>query len=318
MTILISTLGQMAFLALLIATGYLLVRLAAVPSSTAKALSKLENNLFVPALMLGTFMQSFTRESFRTSGLFFLAGSIAMLLSLLIATLLSRLFTKDAYLQRIYCYCLGFPNSGFMGNAVMLAMFPGIFMEYLIFTLPQQILTHAFGVPCLLMPKEAQDTTQTRWQRFKLRARPFFNPMLIAMLVGMLIGILNLPLPGFFKSTVNTLGDCMSPVAMLLTGMIIADIDLGGALSNLKSYLISAIRLLAIPLATLMALLLIDMPQSLRICIVCALSMPLGLNSIVIPRAFDLDTTDAAGMILISHLFSCATIPLVFAIFNLI
>jgi predicted permease len=67
-----------------------------------------------------------------------------------------------------------------------------------------------------------------------------------------------------------------------------------------------------------MALLLIDMPQSLRICIVCALSMPLGLNSIVIPRAFDLDTTDAAGMILISHLFSCATIPLVFAIFNLI
>ena len=46
--------------------------------------------------------------------------------------------------------------------------------------------------------------------------------------------------------------------------------------------------------------------------------MPLGLNTIVIPKAYDLDSTVASGMALISHLLSIGTIPLVFMIFELL
>ena len=48
------------------------------------------------------------------------------------------------------------------------------------------------------------------------------------------------------------------------------------------------------------------------VCAVCAIAMPLGLNTIVIPSAYGKDSTVAAGMAIISHLLSCITIPLVF------
>ena len=48
------------------------------------------------------------------------------------------------------------------------------------------------------------------------------------------------------------------------------------------------------------------------------MAMPLGLNTIVVPKGYGKDTTDAAGMALISHTLSIATIPLVFLIFGLL
>ena len=48
------------------------------------------------------------------------------------------------------------------------------------------------------------------------------------------------------------------------------------------------------------------------------IAMPLGLNTIVIPAGYGKDTSDAAGLALVSHLLSCITIPIIFLIFNII
>ena len=52
--------------------------------------------------------------------------------------------------------------------------------------------------------------------------------------------------------------------------------------------------------------------------LLCAVAMPLGLSPVVIPAAYGQDTSAAAGMALISHLLSVATIPLVFWVYSLI
>ncbi len=108
----------------------------------------------------------------------------------------------------------------------------------------------------------------------------------------------------------------MSPVAMLLTGMTIAKIDLKVTFKNLSVYAVSAIRLLFIPAAAILILRFLPLPQPLALCTVCSLAMPLGLNTIVVPGAYGKDTSVAAGMALISHLLSCFTIPLVFMLFE--
>ena len=46
--------------------------------------------------------------------------------------------------------------------------------------------------------------------------------------------------------------------------------------------------------------------------------MPLGLNTIIVPAAYDLDTKEASSMSLISHLLSSITIPLIFLLFEYI
>lgn len=106
----------------------------------------------------------------------------------------------------------------------------------------------------------------------------------------------------------------MSPIAMLLTGITVSTISLKKTFSDVRTYTISIIRLIVFPLIFLAVANLFLMSETVYICALCSLAMPLGLNTIVIPSAYGKDTSVAAGMAVISHLLSCVTIPLIFMI----
>lgn len=311
MAVFFSTLNQMGFLLLLIMIGFILVRSGILSTDGAGVLSKLETYVLVPALVLGTFMNNFTTERIGTAGQYFLVGLAVILLSIPIAIVVGRRFSKDFDLRNIYIYGLAFSNFGFMGNAVVKALFPEVFMEYLIFVLPFWTFIYLWGVPYLLMSSEED-------RGFKAGLKRLINPMFIAMIIGIILGLTNCPVPSFLKNGITTLGDCMSPVAMLLTGMTIGKISLKQTFRNVPIYIVSVIRLLVLPLLAILILRFIPISYGLSLCTVCALAMPLGLSTIVIPAAYGKDTSDAASMALISHLLSCVTIPVVFMIFNMV
>lgn len=311
MAVLFSTLNQMGFLLFLIIIGFVLVRAKLIPDTGAGVLSKLETYVLVPALVLGTFMQNFTAERIGTAGRYFLVGLIVILISIPIAIVIGRRFSKNFDLRNIYIYGLAFSNFGFMGNAVVKAMFPEIFMEYLIFVLPFWTFIYMWGVPYLLMSSEED-------RGFLAGLKRLINPMFIAMVIGIIIGLTGLPMPAFLENGIVTLGDCMSPIAMLLTGMTIGRIDLGKTFRSVPIYVVSAIRLVILPLISIGILYFLPMDRGLALCTVCALAMPLGLSTIIIPAAYGKDTSAAAGMALISHLLSCITIPVIFMIFELV
>ena len=308
MNLFLSTLNQMGFLFLLIVIGYIVVRVKAVPDNATMTLSKMENNIFIPALVMGTFMTHLTVERISVAWMYLVGGAVTLVLTVPPAILIARACAKDPFTRNIYTYGLSFSNFGFMGNAVVAALFPDIFMEYLIFVLPFWALIYTWGTPCLLIPAEGERKT------LKDKLRAFVNPMFIGMLIGIVLGLSGLKLPSFLVNVTTTLGNCMSPVAMLLTGMTIAKIDLKKAFSIVSIYVISFVRLLAFPLIFLLLLKFIPLPLSLEYCIVCNLAMPLGLSTIVVPAAYGKDSTVASSMALISHLLSCITIPLVFAL----
>jgi predicted permease len=222
--------------------------------------------------------------------------------------LVSKIVTKDKYIQKIYTYGLSFANFGFMGNAVVKSLFPDVFFEYLIFTLPLWILIYIWGVPSLLI------ASPDKKHSFKESLKSFVNPMFIAMLIGMVIGLLKINLPDWTMSLINVSGDCMSPIAMILTGVVVSSISLKKTFTNLSIYIVSIVRLVIMPLIFIGVAYFFEIPDTIYICAICSLAMPLGLNTIVIPSALGKDTTVAAGMAVISHLLSCITIPLIFAI----
>jgi predicted permease len=241
-----------------------------------------------------------------------MVGSIVILLSIPLAIVFSKILTKDLYIRKIYTYGLAFSNFGFVGNAVVKAMFPEIFMEYLIFVMPFWIMIYLWGVPSLLIPSEKDNKS------FKSRCKAIINPMFISLFIGIIIGLSPFKLPSFLNNSISVLGDCMSPIAMLLTGMTIATINLTKTLKNISVYFISLIRLIFIPLLGIILFYFVPISKDLAICIICSLAMPLGLNTIVIPSAYGLDTSVAAGMALVSHTLCCITIPLIFTLLEVV
>ena len=308
MEVLQATIGQMLVLFSFILLGYVLAKLKSVPDNSATVLSKLENNLFVPALVLGTFAGNFKVEKLGAAWQLFLVSFLICLVMMFLAVIVSKCCTKDRYIRNIYTYGLAFSNFGFMGNAVVSAVFPEMFLDYLIFTMPLWTMIYLWGVPCLLIPSEEGKQT------IKSRLKAFANPMFAAMIIGMVIGLVNIPLPTFLSEVITVTGNCMSPVAMLLTGITIARMNMKKVLSIRSIYVVSLVRLIVFPMLFVGLFSFLSAPDNIVVCAICALAMPLGLSTIVVPGGYGKDTSVAAGMTLVSHLLSGVTIPCIFYI----
>ena len=309
--------NQMLFLFAFIAIGFILSKGKFVPDNSEKVLSRLENYIFMPALVMGTFFENCTFENLRSAWGLLLFSCIALLVIIFLSVLSSRLLFKDKFVKKIATYGLAFSNFAFMGNAIIKSVFPDIFFEYTVFCLPIWFAIYLWGVPALLI---AEDRENGQRRSFREVIKPFVNPMLIGMLIGLVIGLTQLQLPSAILSVINVSGTCMSPVAMLLTGMTVAKIDVMALVKQWRIYVVSAVKLLVFPL--LYIAVVMWLPQSSIVsetaltCGICFACMPVGLNSIVVPAAYGRDTTVASGMALITHILSVGTIPLMFMLFQ--
>lgn len=306
MSILTTTIGQIMVLFSFIFLGFIVAKLKAIPENSATVLSKLENNLFVPALVLGTFISNFTVEKFETAWRLFIISFLFNLCMVFLAVAVAKWCSKELYIRNIYTYGLAFSNFGFMGNAVVKAVFPELFLDYLIYTMPLWAMIYIWGVPCLLIPSEEGSQT------IKSRLKSFANPMFAAMIVGIIIGLCGIKIPSFLSTVIDVTGECMSPIAMMLTGITIAHMNVRKVLSMKSIYVVSFLRLLVFPSIFLGVFSIFPMTQNIIVTTICALAMPLGLSTIVIPGGYGKDTSVAAGMAIVSHLFSAVTIPIVF------
>ena len=322
MEIFSATCGQTIYLFILILIGFFLTKWKLLPEGSAKILAKLENMLFIPALMLKTFMDDFTVDRLGESGILFLFSAGLLVLIVPLAILLSRMLTRDGFTQNIFTYGLCFSNFGYVGISVVGAVFPAYAADYLVFVMPLYILIYVWAVPALLMNEGKTPLRQ--------KLKSLVNPMFVGMFIGMVLGIVFSILPELempaalvppvsaLNTCVDALKSCMSPVAMILTGITVANIDFRKTFTNLSIYGVTAIRLLLIPIVFLLALRFLPplmgltLPQNIYVCAVASLAMPLGLNTVVIPSAYGKDVSVAAGMALVSHLLGCITIPLVF------
>ncbi|MBR4100236.1 MAG: AEC family transporter [Clostridia bacterium] len=303
-----ATLNQMFVLFTFMALGYFLNYKSILPLNTSIAVSRLETNVLVPCLVFNTFYKYCTVKNMSEKWLYIVYGLAITVVSIIIGVLLSKLFAKDSYLQKIYTYSFAVANFSFMGNAVVLGIFgEDILFDYMIFTLPLCLYVYSFGTASLIPKKENQKN------KFSLKV--FLNPICISMLLGGVAGITGLPIPKFLITAVSSAGACMSPLAMILTGFIVANFSLKKLLRVKRIYLASILRLIILPLIFVLVLKLIGTDDSIVMLTLCATAMPLGLNTVVFPAAYEGDTTPGASMALISHVMSIITIPVMFAIF---
>lgn len=304
----------MIFLFAFILIGFVLSKGRFVADNSAAVLSKLESLVFVPALVMGTFIRNCNVSVLDTMWKTLVLGAGSAAVCILIAIPSAKVCFKDNYLRKMATYGLAFSNFGFMGNAIVLGVFgQEMFFEYTVFTLPFWVAIYVWGVPVLLIAGASGEENKLS---FGQRMKVFANPMLIGMLIGLVIGLSGLKLPEALLSVIDVAGDCMSPMAMLLTGMTIGRLDLLVLLRKWRLYLTTAVKLFLYPLVFFVIFLLLPkndfFSDTFFKCAMCMASMPMGLNTIVIPAAYGKDTTDAAGLALISHVLSVLTIPLAF------
>ena len=294
---------------LCIVIGFIANKKKLVPKDTATALSKLENYFLVPALILNTFMSYCTVQSITEYYDCIIFCIITIAMAIPIAYLGAPIFDRSEALRPIYRYALTFGNFGFMGNAIVPAIMGEEFLyPYMLFTLPLNFICYTWGVMGL-MPKGNKNVLKT-----------LVNPTVISIAVGSALGLLGVTkyVPGFIMTTIKNLAACMGPVAMILTGHVIGDYKITGLLKMPKVYIATFIRLFLLPAVYIAVLWLLKADRNIMFFCLFAYATPLGLNTIIYPAAYGGDTHTGASMAMISHTVCVITIPIVYAILNML
>ena len=115
--------------------------------------------------------------------------------------------------------------------------------------------------------------------------------------------------------TISSASACMAPIAMILTGFVVANYDLKKLLVQGRVYFATVLRLIVLPSIFVLGLKAVGADQTTIIVTLMAYATPLGINTVVFPAAYGGDTTTGASMALISHTIAVITIPIMFAIF---
>ncbi len=311
MDVLLATLYPMLAMFLCMLVGFILNKCDIIPKNSGEVLSKLENYIFVPALVFATFSEYCNVDSLINHKSLVLYAVISLAIAYAIAIPLSKVFeNKDDYKNKIYQYALIFGNFSFMGNAIVPAIMGGDehLFKYLLFTLPLLTAVYTWGI-FVLTPKQNRQGSV-----FK----SLLNPIFIALVLGVIVGVFDLKkyIPSYVQSTITYFKACMAPLAMFLTGFVVGAYDFKSLISDKKIYIASVLRLLIIPIVLLTILKVCGAEDYTILLALIAYATPLGLNTVVFPEAFGGDSKTGASMAMISHILCVVSIPIMYALAN--
>ncbi len=277
--------------------SFLLCRKKLVSCEHAKLLSTLVIYVFLPSTILRNFVLYFNIENLTHYFTSIVVASGIVAFNLLISRPLAKPFVKEPYDENVYRYSIMVQN-GNIGYGFAESMLPAADMlNYTIFTIPLNFYCYTAGYALLT--------------KRKLSLKGLLNPVTVAMAVGAVLGLLAVPIPNTVQTLLQKSAACMVPTCMLVIGVIVSQFRIGELLKSKRALILSLIRLLALPLLLRFVLPLTGIDASIVRIAVLYYAMPCGMNTILFAQMIGEDCRSGAELVLLSHLLSILTIPLV-------
>lgn len=301
--VILLTLENVGLLLLFIAIGFVLRASGKLPEDSGKVLSLLTTMVFTPAYTIRSLAANFTVESIGQKAVLFVSGVAVVLIVMVAAWVLAKLLGRTPFEKKSMMYAFSIPNYGYFGYPVVEGVFgAAVKADMIVFCIPTSLVTNTVGY--LLFAKDKKIS----WKKVLL------SPMILGVLIGMVIGLSGLKLPSFLDKALQSAGNCMSPASMLLAGFVLGAYPLKELLSNWRSYMISLVRLVALPAVFGIVMVLLGIREMNLLIPLVLLSMPLGLNLVVFPESHGYDAGDNAKWCFVSYLMAMLILPFTFAL----
>lgn len=303
-TVFVSALQQMLVLFLIVAVGYFLKKKNLIGENASKVLSDLEVYVFCPCLLLITFTNNFTLDMLAEKSILLCASTvITIFFSIPFSRMISKRIGRTDDEQAVYSYSLCFSNFGYLGYPIVQAVFGEVaLMNMMIFCIPINLAIYSYGLYTLLPQKG-------------FSYKQLLKPFTIAPFVGILLIIFKIELPDALNIVLDNCGKCMAPVAMILTGIVLAKHPLKDMFFNVRAYIGSVLRLIAMPAFVGCVMYFLKIRGEVLLLATTTLAMPFGLNSVIFPEAFGGDATTGTQVTFISNLMGIITIPIMLSLF---
>ena len=145
--------------------------------------------------------------------------------------------------------------------------------------------------------------------------RSFFNPATISLLIGLALFFLPITLPDLVIRPIGLIAGMVTPLSMLATGALMAQVDIVGALKNASVHMAVLLRLVVVPILFLGALWLIMQVMPLDSKVVQIIMIQAAAPSAVVPGLMMMrhgkDPTYSSILLALTSILSVITLPLI-------
>ena len=193
-------------------------------------------------------------------------------------------------------------NCGFLGLPIVSSILgeEGLVLAA-IFIIPNRIFMWTAGIS--IFSKESGN-------KGKALLKVLMNPCMIAVYLGMLQAAIQLPIPEFLQKSLTGLGNCTTPISMLLIGSMLTALTL----DSFKDWSIvyyGFIRLAVLPVFALVFMKALGANDILVACGVILTAMPAGSTAALMAQKYGADAVYGTKIVLTSVLLSMISIPLI-------
>ena len=286
-------------LVICIVIGYVCRRKHMLNDTHTAGISSLLVNVAMPASMFMSLMRPFSTELLLESAATFFIVSIIFLLGGVAGLALARLLKASTSETPCWQFGVAFGNVGFMGIPIVSAVFGYEGLFYVATTLASfHMITFTIGVRMF--------GVRDMGGPLKIILR---NPALMATFIGFGFFVSGLRLPAALEGGVSLIAGMTSPISMIIIGTILARQRLRETLTNFKVLPPVGMRLLFIPLLSLLVLRwFVSNPLMLGV-IVTLMAMPPAAATVIFAEQFDGDAVAAAQIVVVGTLLCIITVP---------
>ena len=147
--------------------------------------------------------------------------------------------------------------------------------------------------------------------------KKFCSPTMIGIAIGLVLFFCRIQLPGILQTTFDYVAGLNTPMAMVASGISVAQANLLQAVRTPRVYYVSAVKLLGIPLLlTLLFLPLSFIPMEVRTVVLVLMAAPSAAMCTLQCQKHSMNDVYASGIFAMTTILSMAAMPAVVKLFT--
>lgn len=289
--------NQVITLFLILIVGYFARKRAILTSELTTGLTNFLINVTSPFMIISSFQFDFSKEMLAFAGKILTFSFLAHIFSTLIGLIIFKKYPEN--IRKILRFTTTFSNCGFMGFPLLQSIYGKIGVFYgSIYVVGFNIFLWTVGV---MIFTEKRDLSTIK--------NAFLSPNIIAVLIGITTFILSLKIPTPIYSALEIIGGMTTPISMLVVGSILAEMKLKELFSGFAVYYGTLIRLVIIPMLSLLITGLLNFEPLLQGVCVISTATPAAATTAIFAEKYNGDSAFASRIIVISTVLSIITLP---------
>jgi len=296
-------------MAIMILMGFAIVKSGLIKKGQTGVVSTLTLYVIMPCMIVSAFQLEYNPD--RLLGLLIaMVGAVGLhLVYIPITKLIGDKFGLDGVERASLIYS----NGGNLIIPLVSSIIGGEFVFYCCSFIAFQTVLVWTHLPKLVSPKAGMNLKKI-----------ILNPCIIAIIVGMICFFCNLTFPPIIGGAIDSVGGAIVPVAMLMIGMLMAEVDFKSVFGSIRCYLIVIGRLIVYPLLIILLIwasritFLVPNAKEILVVTILATSAPCAASVTQIADVFGGDSKKASAINVMSVIFCIVTMPLIMMVYQFI